>query len=384
MDTPTSSFRVMDSDSLAATPKAAERDAGICWASQSWDWGERRARKRKKYTWEDLNTLERKRRDILRRLELPFSRILTYYDGTCLMAFMKDWLGWLTVGIYVFVRMQVRLPWVPFRVYDFGDSDIGIIGGFLSFFLVLFVNQANGRMNEQYKCSMDCQRCMYDVAGIVDSLLPKSDAARIVRYMNAAHVAGYAGLSSTYSKANFFDELDSRLGLLTPNERDRVESLDMDSGGDCFREIVMWAMRLVTRAQDTGHVDARTAGTLRDKLLKFRDSMDSLYDYADQPVPFYYIHFLSVLSTLYLPLFAVSLGYSAGMGDGMGGGLHWTADVISGLIVLVQSIFVIGLRLLGQQMIDPYGDDEEDLSVLTYVREGWETSNRILASRLPD
>lgn len=52
--------------------------------------------------------------------------------------------------------------------------------------------------------------------------------------------------------------------------------------------------------------------------------------------------------------------------------------------MLVQAIFVIGLRLLGQQMIDPYDEDEEDLSVLTYVREGWESSNRILASRLPD
>ena len=29
-------------------------------------------------------------------------------------------------------------------------------------------------------------------------------------------------------------------------------------------------------------------------------------------------------------------------------------------------------------------DDEEDLSVLHYVRTGWETSNRILATRFPD
>ena len=138
--------------------------------------------------------------------------------------------------------------------------------------------------------------------------------------MNAAHAAGYVGLSDTYSKEHFFDELDRRLGLLTATERDRVAKLEMDRGGDCFREIMTWALRLMTRAQQAGRTDALTAGMLREKLVAFRDSMDSLYDFADQPVPFYYIHFLSVLSTLYLPLFAVNLAYGAGMGDGKGAG----------------------------------------------------------------
>ena len=114
-------------------------------------------------------------------MELPFWRILTYYDGTCLRALTHDWLCWLTLGVYVFVRMQIRLPWVPLQVYDFGNSDIGIIDGFLSFFLVLFVNQANERMDDQYKKSMDCQQSLFDVAGIVESVLPKMEAARLVR-----------------------------------------------------------------------------------------------------------------------------------------------------------------------------------------------------------
>ena len=99
-----------------------------------------------------------------------------------------------------------------------------------------------------------------------------------------------------------------------------------------------------------------------------------LYDFTDQP-----IHFLCLLSALYLPLFAVSNAYKAGAGDEV----HWSADVLSGLIVLMQTIFVIGLRMLGRKMVDPYGDDLEDLSVLRFVKTAWLRSNRILVTRFP-
>lgn len=67
----------------------------------------------------------------------------------------------------------------------------------------------------------------------------------------------------------------------------------------------------------------------------------------------------------------------------MGDEVHWSSDLLSGLVVLVQSIFVVGLRLLGQRLLDPYGSDLEDLSVLHYVQEGWKTSQRVLCTEFP-
>ena len=85
------------------------------------------------------------------------------------------------------------------------------------------------------------------------------------------------------------------------------------------------------------------------------------------------------MSALYLPLFAISAGYKAGTGSDV----YWTADVVAGLVVILQSIFVIGLRVLGQKMNDPYGDDFEDLSVIFYCTFTWRMSNRILNARFP-
>lgn len=168
--------------------------------------------------------------------------------------------------------------------------------------------------------------------------------------------------------------------FLTPAEMNRMNELDMDHGIDACHEIIEWCMKDVQLAAQKGFIDSRETGVLREKLMSFRSNMGSLYDFCDQPIHFFYIHFLCLLSAFYLPLFAVDNAYNAGVG----GDAHWIADVMSLLIVTLQAIFVIGLRILGQKMADPYGDDLEDLSVLHYIKSAWQTSNRILAAHTFD
>ena len=58
-------------------------------------------------------------------------------------------------------------------------------------------------------------------------------------------------------------------------------------------------------------------------------------------------------------------------------------DVLNGVIVFLQCIFVVGLRSLGTKMIDPYGDDLEDLSVINYVEGTLEICSTIMNSKQP-
>ena len=107
--------------------------------------------------------------------------------------------------------------------------------------------------------------------------------------------------------------------------------------------------------------------------------MDGMYDYSDQPPHFFYIHFLVLLSALYLPLFAIDTAYAAGWGDETYFGL----DILNGIIVFLQCIFVVGLRSLGTNMIDPFGEDLEDLSVILYVDATLEICDTIINSQQP-
>ena len=59
-------------------------------------------------------------------------------------------------------------------------------------------------------------------------------------------------------------------------------------------------------------------------------------------------------------------------------------DALNGVIVFLQCIFVVGLRSLGTKMIDPYGDDLEDLSVINYVEGTLETCSTIMNMKQPN
>lgn len=333
-------------------------------------------------SWLEIQAIETRRRAILKRVELPFWKVLGYWDGTCLKVLVKDILLWLTLAIYLAVRIQAHLGNLPAYLVDLEETNIDIIGSFLSFFLVLFVNQSNTRFNSMYNQSMSCVGRIMDVANIVGPYAPKANANRIVRYMNAAHVAGYVGLASdTYSTRCFFQELNKIHKFLTPKEMERVAEIGMENGGQCFNELLMWAIRDVQKLQEAKVIDARMSGEIRGSIQGFRSSMTALYNDKDQPIHFFYIHFLSLLTAFYLPLFAAATAYGVGGSDD---GIHWSPEVLSFSIVFLQAVFVIGLRLLGQVMVDPYGDDLEDLSVLHYVQHAWNSSNRVLATRYPE
>eukprot|EP00549_Striatella_unipunctata_P015902 CAMPEP_0118681696 /NCGR_PEP_ID=MMETSP0800-20121206/5081_1 /TAXON_ID=210618 ORGANISM="Striatella unipunctata, Strain CCMP2910" /NCGR_SAMPLE_ID=MMETSP0800 /ASSEMBLY_ACC=CAM_ASM_000638 /LENGTH=375 /DNA_ID=CAMNT_0006578019 /DNA_START=44 /DNA_END=1171 /DNA_ORIENTATION=+ len=335
-------------------------------------------RSNEEYSWEELKSIERRRRAVLRRSSLPFWRILTFWDGTCLRILVHDVLFWISIAIFVGIRCQARWG-IPDAVSDLDSNDIGVIGGFLSFFLVFFVVQSNNRFDTLYAKSMVGENKIFDVAMIAKASLPIERAKRLVRYMNAAHVAAYVGISEVYSQDNFYNEVDKSHPMLTREEMGRINTIGMDTDGSCYRELVSWAMVEIQSSLKEGYLDPRNASHLRGLLCDFREAMATIYELVDQPILFFYVHFISLLSFLYLPLFAVSAAYNAGTGEDS----YWTSEVVAGLIVMLQNIFVIGLRVLGLKMADPYGDDIEDLSVMHYVTFTYIMSNRILASLPP-
>lgn len=109
--------------------------------------------------------------------------------------------------------------------------------------------------------------------------------------------------------------------------------------------------------------------------MEFRARFGNMYDMDDQPILFFYIHFIHFLSAVYLPLLAFFVAYQVALYD------HWMSDVVGLVAVILQGIFVIGIRVLAQLMQHPYGGELENLSVLTYVEVAWAGSMRALYSQ---
>lgn len=322
-------------------------------------------RKKSELTWEELNRIEKDRLKILDQVELPFQRVLLSWKGTCLHAIAFDIMIWIPVLLYVGIRVFVHaspagiIPESIAEQVQAGASKIQILGGFLSFFLVLFVNQTNQRFFDMYALSRACSGRVQDIAGLVAAKLPSSIAHRIVRYMNAAHLAGYVGLGGPYTKENFFDHFNELHGLLQPNElakfdKHNVTGLYAWAGArrenNVFKELCTWVQKEVATAQRQGLIDTIEATDMHTRILNLRAHMDGIHDTCFQPPHFFYIHFLCLLSALYLPLFAIEMSATLGWDANNSNPL---TEIVAVIIVLLQSIFVVGLRLLGQRMIDP-------------------------------
>jgi len=334
--------------------------------------------------WETLQSIEARRRSLLERVELPVYRIMASWDGTCLQELGADLLVWMPIIVFFIVRLQayfgIENP-ASFIESMLDSSNIDILGGFVAFLLVLFVNQTNERFQAMYQLSKRCCGLIQDTAGLVTNQFPPTavESKKLLRYMNAAHIAGYVGLGGPYSKQHFFNHLNQEHNLLNKEELAELEVYNMDAGSATFKTLCTWCQREVVSARKAGHIDSYEAVELQNRMLNFRAAMDGIYDFCEQPTQFFYIHFLILISMIYLPLFAVSLAYGSGWGDE----LNWKIDAINGTVVVLQAIFVVGLRLLAQKMIDPYGTDLEDLSVISYIYVGLDNSNIIMSVKSP-
>ena len=261
------------------------------------------------------------------------------------------------------------------------SQNLVYVGGFLLFFLVFYVNQNHHRYFQLHQDSMVLMGRVNDISTLVKAILPMERARRINRYMNAAHVAMYTGLSSTYEKENFFDPLEARFALLTDEELYRiVEEIDVDnSGPKSAFEIITWIMCDIRDAQINSFIDTNEAMQLREQLLEFRSTIAKIFVTTTLPIPFFYVHFLSLLTAVFLPLFAVVVAYETG--EVTDKNTTWVAEIVSALVVFLQALFVIGLRILGQQLSDPFGGDLIDLQIARYVNMILNGSNQILAAK---
>jgi len=340
--------------------------------------------KRDQQQYDQLIREDKDRELVASYCEEPFWKIIFHFKGTVLRVIIEDVLFWLTLATYVAIRIQFHLDPGDATLqanYDNLSANLVYVGGFLLFFLVFYVNQNHHRYFQLHQDSMCMMGRVNDVATLVKAILPMERARRINRFMNAAHVAMYTGLSTTYEKDNFFDPLEARFALLTDEELHRVVGeIDVDnSGPKAAFEIITWIMCDIRDAQINSFIDTNEAMQLRTLLLNFRSTVAKVFVTTTLPIPFFYVHFISMLTAVYLPLFAVVVAFETGEVDNTSSML--VAEVVSGLVVFLQSLFVIGLRILGQQLSDPYGGDLIDLQIARYVNMILNGSNQILAAK---
>lgn len=237
------------------------------------------------------------------------------------------------------------------------------------------------------------------------ALYHRSDVWQMMRYANAVHLLGYLGLTQSYNEQNTFSPINEIQKLLTADEVESLKEIGLESGGNCFREVISWMIDLVSTNSCTADVstsdDARTDVPIRggvsgsgngigsdtnsggnpaalsaqllliNEILLLRSSVTILYFFEDQPLPFVYLHCL-VLS---IGLFMLLATYCISTSLFLSGSASVLSEVVGVFVLCLIIIFFVGLKTISHQLMDPYGSDLNDLSVFHYV------NSTILSSR---
>lgn len=206
--------------------------------------------------------------------------------------------------IYVMVRAGAYTS-LPTVVSEIGSTEYTSVGAFITFFLIFESNTTMARYNSLYDASMSCEASICNAAALASSTLPHDRALRLIRYMNAVHIAGYVGIGKTYGYRNFFLPINESKRFLTEQELTRIEYINMDKGGSCYRELIVWCCDEVEDALTKGVISEMKAQDLRQCILKLRGSLATMYDFLDLPIPFFLTHFKVLMTAIYLPLVAI-------------------------------------------------------------------------------
>jgi len=356
----------------------------------------------------DLTQIESLRKVLNAKVrEFSQTDILQSLAGTITPILLTSIQAWSIFFEYALIRALLRYKVIHLGPDLPGISTIitSIIGGFMSFFLVFFVSQAYARFINQFDTSMRVKGRILNLCFFARTALPPAEALRLMRYANAVHVIFYIGLSNAYSYQNLFVPLNERYNLLTEKEVKRITQIGMKNRITCTLEGLTWMFDLIyknyrkgnrnrsddhndddgdskhaddesensdNRKDDAPLMDDNTLQMMISEVLQMRGAISDLFHCADQSIPFSYMHLLVLINGGYLIIMAYAIATYFPVSDSI------FPDMLGSFMLISNIIFVIGMKEIGRQMIDPYGSEAEDLAVPSFLEATLRASRLIL------
>ena len=108
---------------------------------------------------------------------------------------------------------------VYFTDQGLSSGQVGNVGGFVVFALVFYLSSALGRFFTLYDACMGIVGRTVDATIFAKGTMPADEAWKLMRYLNAAHLLAYIGLSEGHVYTNdVLHAVNEKYQLLTTSE----------------------------------------------------------------------------------------------------------------------------------------------------------------------
>jgi hypothetical protein len=214
-----------------------------------------------------------------------------------LISFIRNFLFWFTICFYAFLR-HLFIYVIPLSSVSLVTvNQLAPLGTFIVFFLVFVNGSLYNRYVRQYELAQMIPGHINRILYIIRPFFQPEATWRFYRYLNAAHCAGYVGLSggTIYSKSNFFDVIVKKHQLLTESEFERITEIDpsLSQRGAIYRELLAWCsdeIGFFFLNLTNSKVPNQLCTAVLAEINNFESRVAGLYEFSDQPIPFIFIH----------------------------------------------------------------------------------------------
>jgi hypothetical protein len=324
--------------------------------------------------------VERKKLLSLARETNPMDSILSLaaLPRTVVPRILTHALTWLVVACYAAACVMTRSG------VEIGILDVNSFDGsnqMITFMIIFYVGYCYSRYTSQFQDVEDMMHSVQQacVLGRVCFRDP-DDVHRLWRLLNLLHLSSYTGLSPSYTEQNFFLPLCKRHDLLPKDdvqkssEESAFESISHGDGGAACNQFLVWSLDIVHREATATNtrISPPMHAQLSAQILQVGESSKRLHAYTYQVLPYIYTHLVSLMASLSMLFNAFVKGCY----------FDKEASYTFGLILpfcsmIVTALAVFGLLEVGDTILDPFGSDPEDFTVLHFIE--WTISSSLSA-----
>lgn len=268
---------------------------------------------------------------------------------------------WVFIGLHLSVNVCYRLGFLhgvnhPRSPLDMEWESLHVISAFTTFFQVFYTNSCFERYHELHDATRamigNMYECVFELCLHIKDK-QQSHLRLATRFLMASVLMFFYEQDDCISE-NEWAELHSH-GIVKVSERKVLEQITTRQ-----RSLLMLHWSAEVGLKGLGKVKApnNILKSSTDKILMNRELQQKFMDTRTLPMPFQYYHFLKSMICVNLTLWAYRMGI--------------TESIFAPFNYCCAALITMGMAELAEELSDPFGPEEVDFPVSTWLAEAIE------------
>ncbi|XP_054720009.1 bestrophin-2-like [Uloborus diversus] len=291
-----------------------------------------------------------------------FTKLLGRWKGSIYKILWKEFLVFIIGYVLLSITYRILLNDGQKRSFEhvviYFETFIDLIP--LSFVLGFYVSLVIGRWWNQFDAIPWPDRLCYMIAAYVHGADERSRMIRrtLGRYLILMQALTCQSVSTSVKKRFPSTQHLVASGIMTKEERTVYENLDAPYGKWWLPAV--WFSALVMRAKKEGRIkDSILEDGLFREFCLFRSACGTMFNYDWISVPLVYTQVVTLATYTYSVALMVGRQYL----DPEQGYTNHQVDLYVPVFTLLQFFFYVGWLKVAEQIVNPYGEDDDDFEL---------------------